>query len=146
MAETKKIAVLPGDGIGPEVVAEALKVLKKTEQLFGYRFETEEALFGGIAIDEKGTPLPDETLQLCREADAVLLGAVGGPKWDDNPKEFAPGNRTARHPQRARTVLEHPPCARIRLSARRLDDQKGSAGRNGFDRRARTDGRHLFRR
>jgi len=90
VGETKKIAVLPGDGIGPEVVREALKVLKKTEQLFGYRFETEEALFGGIAIDEKGTPLPNETLELCRNADAVLLGAVGGPKWDDNPKELRP--------------------------------------------------------
>lgn len=90
MGEIKKIAVLPGDGIGPEVVREALKVLKKTEQLFGYRFETEEALFGGIAIDEKGTPLPNETLELCRNADAVLLGAVGGPKWDDNPKELRP--------------------------------------------------------
>lgn len=89
-AEVKKIAVIAGDGIGPEVVAEAEKVLKRTEELFGYRFETEHALFGGIAIDEKGTPLPQETLEVCQRADAVLLGAVGGPKWDNNPKELRP--------------------------------------------------------
>jgi len=86
----KKIAVLAGDGIGPEVVAEAEKVLKRTEELFGYRFELEHGLFGGIAIDQRGTPLPEDTLKMCREADAVLLGAVGGPKWDNNPKELRP--------------------------------------------------------
>ncbi|ANE46290.1 3-isopropylmalate dehydrogenase [Paenibacillus swuensis] len=90
MSEVKKIAVLAGDGIGPEVVAEAEKVLKRTEELFGYKFETAHGLFGGIAIDEKGTPLPEETLELCKGADAVLLGAVGGPKWDNNPKELRP--------------------------------------------------------
>ncbi|NOV00129.1 3-isopropylmalate dehydrogenase [Paenibacillus planticolens] len=90
MADVKKIAVIAGDGIGPEVVAEAEKVLKRTEELFGYQFETEHALFGGIAIDETGTPLPEETLKVCQSADAVLLGAVGGPKWDNNPKETRP--------------------------------------------------------
>jgi 3-isopropylmalate dehydrogenase len=90
MSEVKKIAVIAGDGIGPEVVAEAIKVLKKTEELFGYRFAFEHGLFGGIAIDEKGTPLPEETLEMCKNADAVLLGAVGGPKWDNNPKELRP--------------------------------------------------------
>src|SRR5690606_12138992 len=90
MSEVKKIAVLGGDGIGPEVVGEALKVLKKTEELFGYKFETEHALFGGIAIDEKGNPLPQETLELCQASDAVLLGAVGGPKWDSNPGDLRP--------------------------------------------------------
>mgnify|MGYP001426140765 CR=1 FL=1 len=90
MADVKKIAIIAGDGIGPEVMAEAEKVLKRTEELFGYRFETEHGLFGGVAIDRKGTPLPDETLALCQQADAVLLGAVGGPKWDNNPKELRP--------------------------------------------------------
>ena len=90
MAEVKKIAVIAGDGIGPEVVNEAIKVLQRVEELYGYRFEFEHGLFGGIAIDEKGTPLPDETLEMCRSADAVLLGAVGGPKWDNNPKELRP--------------------------------------------------------
>ncbi|PDO09740.1 MAG: 3-isopropylmalate dehydrogenase [Candidatus Reconcilbacillus cellulovorans] len=90
MPQTKRIAVLPGDGIGPEVVAEAEKIMRKTEQVFGVRLELERALFGGAAIDARGTPLPDDTLALCRQADAVLLGAVGGPKWDDNPKELRP--------------------------------------------------------
>lgn len=90
MAEVKKIAVIAGDGIGPEVVNEAIKVIRKTEEVFGYKFEFEHGLFGGIAIDEKGTPLPEETLQMCKSADAVLLGAVGGPKWDNNPKELRP--------------------------------------------------------
>lgn len=90
MAEVKKIAVIAGDGIGPEVVGEAIKVIKKTEELFGYQFEFEHGLFGGIAIDEKGTPLPEETLEICKRADAVLLGAVGGPKWDSNPGNLRP--------------------------------------------------------
>ncbi|CCG84507.1 protein of unknown function [Taphrina deformans PYCC 5710] len=76
----KKILVLPGDGIGPDVVAEALKILA----LFP-GFQTTTALFGGCAIDAYGTSLNDETLQLAREADAVLLGAVGGPKWGTGP-------------------------------------------------------------
>jgi len=90
MAEVKKIAVIAGDGIGPEVVAEAEKVIRKTEEIFGLRFEMNYGLFGGIAIDQKGTPLPQETLDICQKADAVLLGAVGGPKWDSNPKELRP--------------------------------------------------------
>ncbi len=90
MAKINKIAIIAGDGIGPEVIAEAEKVLVRVEELFGYRFETEHALFGGIAIDQRGTPLPEDTLKLCQSADAVLLGAVGGPKWDQNPKETRP--------------------------------------------------------
>lgn len=90
MSEVKKIAVIAGDGIGPEVVAEAERVLKRTEEVFGYTFETNHALFGGIAIDKTGTPLPQETLEICQSADAVLLGAVGGPKWDNNSKELRP--------------------------------------------------------
>ena len=78
-----KIAVLPGDGIGPEVIAEAVKVLRKVAQTYGHEFAFDSALIGGAAIDAVGNPLPAETLQLCRESDAVLFGAVGGPKWDD---------------------------------------------------------------
>lgn len=79
------IAALPGDGIGPEVVAEGVRVLRAVGERFGHTFEVREALIGGCAIDATGTALPDETLRLCRESDAVLLGAVGGPKWD-NPE------------------------------------------------------------
>ncbi|MGI6207521.1 MAG: 3-isopropylmalate dehydrogenase [Anaerolineae bacterium] len=78
-----KIAVLPGDGIGPEIVKQALKVLNRVGIESGHDFEAQEAPIGGIAIDQYGTALPDETAELCRDSDAVLLGAVGGPKWDD---------------------------------------------------------------
>ena len=85
-----RIAVLPGDGIGPEVAAEAVKVLKKVAYVYGHEFVFEEALIGGAAMDVGGNPLPDETLQLCRESDAILLAAVGGPKWDDPAASVRP--------------------------------------------------------
>jgi 3-isopropylmalate dehydrogenase len=78
-----KIVTLPGDGIGPEVAAEAVKVLKKVAHIYGHEFVFEEALIGGAAMDVSGNPLPDETLRLCRESDAILLAAVGDPKYDD---------------------------------------------------------------
>ncbi len=78
-----KIVSLPGDGIGPEVVAEARAVLQLVAEQRGHELTFEEHLVGGCAIDETGTALPDETLDACRRSDAVLLGAVGGPKWDD---------------------------------------------------------------
>ena len=77
-----KIAVLPGDGIGPEVVPQAVKVLERIGTRFGHGFEFETADVGGAAIDKTGRPLPDATLQLAKHSDAVLLGAVGGPKWE----------------------------------------------------------------
>ncbi len=78
----EKLLVLPGDGIGPEVVDVALKVIQKVANTRGVEIETDEALIGGIAIDETGDPLPPETLEKARNSDAILLGAVGGPKWD----------------------------------------------------------------
>ena len=78
-----KIVVLAGDGVGPEVVAEARKVLEAIASRHGHEFSFENQLIGGIAIDETGDPLPEATLTACKGADAVLLGAVGGPKWDD---------------------------------------------------------------
>ncbi len=78
-----KITLLPGDGIGPEVVAEGVKVLDAIAERFNHQFNFETALIGGIAIDETGTALPAESISTAKAADAVLLGAVGGPKWDD---------------------------------------------------------------
>lgn len=78
-----RIVLLPGDGIGPEVIGEAVKVLHAVGEFYGHRFEFTEQAIGGMAIDTTGSPLPDETLYSCRGADAVLLGAVGGPKWSD---------------------------------------------------------------
>jgi 3-isopropylmalate dehydrogenase len=78
-----RIVVLAGDGIGPEIVAEALRVLDRIAQCFGHLFRFEDQLVGGAAIDATGQPLPAAALEACQSADAVLLGAVGGPKWDD---------------------------------------------------------------
>ena len=78
-----RIAVVPGDGIGPDIVREAVSVLKKVCEVFNHTLVTETVLAGGAAIDEYGIPLPESTLDACKRADAVLLGAVGGPKWDN---------------------------------------------------------------
>lgn len=85
-----KIILLPGDGIGPEVVAEGRKVLEAVAARYGHTFTFEQHLIGGCAIDGQGTPLSDHTLAACRAADAVLLGAVGGPRWDDPTAPIRP--------------------------------------------------------
>jgi len=84
---TFKIAVLPGDGIGPEVVAEAVRVLHAVGKGGSASFEFEQALVGGAAIDATGSPLPPPTLKLCQSSHAILFGSVGGPKWDNLPQE-----------------------------------------------------------
>jgi 3-isopropylmalate dehydrogenase len=81
----KTIILLPGDGIGPEVTRAAATVLRETAHEFHHQFELQEFPIGGAALDAAGTPLPVETLEACRKADAVFLGAVGGPKWDSLP-------------------------------------------------------------
>ena len=86
----KKVTVLPGDGIGPEVTDAAVKVLEVIATRFNHTFHIEYASIGGDAIDKHQNPLPDETIALCEASDAVLLGAVGGPKWDQNPSELRP--------------------------------------------------------
>ena len=85
-----RIAVLPGDGVGPEVVGQGVKILRALEEPFGIRCELQEGLVGGGAIDAIGDPLPEATLQLCRDRQAVLFGSVGGPKWDDLPPDKRP--------------------------------------------------------
>jgi 3-isopropylmalate dehydrogenase len=82
--------VIPGDGIGPEVIGEALKALKFIGKKYGHRFEFTEALAGGRAIDETGLPLPPETLETAKKSGAVLLGAMGGPRWDGLPGHLRP--------------------------------------------------------
>ena len=85
-----KITLLKGDGIGPEIVNQAVKVLDKTGEKFGFSIEYDEALLGGCAIDATGVPLPDETVEKCKASDSVILGAVGGPKWDTLPGNLRP--------------------------------------------------------
>lgn len=84
------IALLPGDGIGPEVLIEGQRVLDQIAEIFGHQINYREGMIGGCAIDATGEPLPDETVAMCKRADAVLLGAVGGPKWDDPKSETRP--------------------------------------------------------
>lgn len=85
-----KIAVIKGDGIGPEIVDQAVAVLEAVSEKCGISFTFSEALMGGCAIDEYGVPLPESTLEICKESDSVLLGAVGGPKWEGLPGERTP--------------------------------------------------------
>ncbi|NND54584.1 MAG: 3-isopropylmalate dehydrogenase [Gammaproteobacteria bacterium] len=84
------IAILPGDGIGAEVTREAVKVLRAVEQKFGHDFALPEALIGGAGLDAENDPFPQQTADICADAAAVLLGAVGGPKWDSVPTESRP--------------------------------------------------------
>jgi 3-isopropylmalate dehydrogenase len=85
-----KIAVLPGDGVGPEVAAEGVKVLQAIGRRFEHSFNLQYGLIGGVAIDETGTALPHDTLKMCQNSDGILLAAVGGPKWDDPKAKVRP--------------------------------------------------------
>ena len=88
--QSYNIAVLPGDGIGPEVMAEAIKVLNKVQEKFGFKLNFNEFYVGGAAIDHCGCPLPAETLKGSDDADAILFGSVGGPKWTNLPPDQQP--------------------------------------------------------
>jgi len=85
-----KIAVLPGDGIGPDIVREAIEVLKVIGQKYSHSFELTQADLGGVALDKHGLPLPQSTIDTCKNSDAILLGAVGGAKWDTLPGNMRP--------------------------------------------------------
>ena len=87
---TSKIAVLPGDGIGQEIIREAHKVLQSLQDDFGLKADISEAAIGGAGYDQSGKPLPDETLALCEQSDAILFGAIGGPQYDKLPRELRP--------------------------------------------------------
>ena len=86
----KTIALIPGDGIGPDVVKEAVNVLDAVAKKFGHKWNYTNVLAGGCAIDKFGHPLPQDQLEICLKSDAALLGAVGGPKWDNLPSEIRP--------------------------------------------------------
>lgn len=90
MTHNYRITLLPGDGIGPEIMTVAVEVLKAVGQQFKLQFDFQEAMMGGAAIDATGNPLPDETLETCRNSDAVLLAAIGGYKWDNLPRQQRP--------------------------------------------------------
>ncbi|HEY6837832.1 MAG TPA: isocitrate/isopropylmalate family dehydrogenase, partial [Geobacteraceae bacterium] len=90
MAKVFKVAVLPGDGIGPEVMAEALRVLDAVERKYEVTFERTHANVGGAGIDNEGKALPETTVAICKAADAILFGSVGGPKWEKLPPDEQP--------------------------------------------------------
>jgi len=90
MAQQYRITLLPGDGIGPEIINVAVDVLKVLEKQFDIQFEFQQALIGGAAIDTTGEPLPAATLGMCCNSDAVLLAAIGGYKWDSLPRHLRP--------------------------------------------------------
>lgn len=128
-----RIAVLPGDGIGPEVMAEAVKVLGKVQARFGLAFEYDRHDVGGIAIDNHGTPLPQSTIKGCEAADAVLFGSVGGPKWEHLPPNDQP-ERGALLPLRAHFKLF---CnlrpARIYAGLEQFSPLRADISDRGFD-------------
>src|SRR4030042_4236999 len=86
----KTVLVLPGDGIGPEVSSEAVRSLRCTGEMYGVSFDMAEYAIGGASIDKTGMPVEDHVIEKCRRADAVFLGAVGGPKWDTLPAHLRP--------------------------------------------------------
>jgi 3-isopropylmalate dehydrogenase len=90
MTRTYRVTLLPGDGIGPEILAVTVKLLQALEPKFDLKFEFQEALIGGAAIDAANSPLPEATLQQCQQSDAVLLAAIGGYKWDSLPRHLRP--------------------------------------------------------
>ncbi|MGQ7843547.1 3-isopropylmalate dehydrogenase [Granulosicoccus sp. 3-233] len=90
MSQARKIVILPGDGIGPEIIAEGRRVLETVNQQYDLGLSLQTCLFGGAAYDASGSPLPEDTLSACREADAILLGAIGGPQYDTAPRDLRP--------------------------------------------------------
>ncbi|MCS3461779.1 3-isopropylmalate dehydrogenase [Aeromonas sp. BIGb0445] len=128
-----RIAVLPGDGIGPEVMAEAIKVLDKVQAKFGFSLTYDRHDVGGIAIDNHGSPLPQSTLEGCEAADAVLFGSVGGPKWEHLPPQSQP-ERGALLPLRAHFKLF---CnlrpARIYTGLEQFSPLRADISDRGFD-------------
>jgi len=105
-----KVAVLPGDGIGPEVIAEALKVLRAVEEAGGPKFRFQTGLVGGCALDATAVPLPPETISICNQAQAVLLGAVGGPRWDSRRPDTRPEQGLLQLRQRLRLYVNLRPA------------------------------------
>lgn len=125
-----KIAVLPGDGIGPEVIAEALKVLRAVEEVVGPRFRLQAGLIGGCALDATAVPLPPETISICNQAQAVLLGAAGGPRWDSRRPDNRPEQGLLQLRQRLRVYVNLRPARMIdslvSMSALKPDKVRGT--------------------
>lgn len=129
----KKIAVLPGDGIGPEVMEQSVRVLKKTAEIFNFDLEFEFADVGGVAIDHHGKALPENTLNLCKESDAILFGSVGGPKWEHLPPAEQPERGALLPLRKAFKLYCNLRPARVFPSLASASPLKPEIVKNGFD-------------
>ena len=130
MAQQYRITLLPGDGIGPEIITVAVQALTVIGKQFDLDFSFQEALIGGSAIDATGSPLPEETLKLCRNSDSVMLAAIGGYKWDSLPPPPTPRNWTPRATGGVRPVCE-PASRHHPAPTRRCLDPETRGGRRG---------------
>jgi 3-isopropylmalate dehydrogenase len=125
-----RIAVLPGDGVGPEVTSEAVKVLKAVEEIAGPRFRFQTGLIGGCAVDATAVPLPAETIAICNSSQAILLGAVGGPQWDNKRPDVRPEKGLLQLRQRMKLYLNLRPAkvldSLVKISALKPDAVRGT--------------------
>lgn len=137
----KKITLLPGDGIGPEIVGEAVKVLDRIAEKFLHKFEYTTVDIGGCSIDKYGVPITDEGMALCKSADSVLLGAVGGPKWDNCPPSIRPEKALlGAGSQRAGALCEPAPNQTLPPACLRVSPQRERSRRR--DRSSDCPGAH----
>jgi hypothetical protein len=146
MPANKKLLILPGDGIGPEVMREVRRVIDWMDRRRSVTFEIDEGIVGGAAIDATGTPCPDETVESAKEADAVLFGSVGGPEMGQPALRAAAGTRHPAAAQGPRPVRQPPPGRWCSTRWRRLRAAAGAGPRPRHHDRAGDDGRRLFRR
>lgn len=128
-----RIAILPGDGIGPEVMDSAIAVLERVRAKYEVGFEFTTGLIGGAALDETGSPLPEDTLEICKSSDAVLLGSVGGPKWDTLPPEQRPERGGLLALRRSMALYANLRPVRIYPSIARLSPLKEERIAEGID-------------
>jgi 3-isopropylmalate dehydrogenase len=135
------IACIKGDGIGPEIVDSAIRVLAEIGGRFGHEFVYTDVDAGGVAIDKTGAPLPEETLEICKKSDSVLLGAVGGPKWDTLPGHLRP-ERALLGLRAGLGLYSNIRPAKLFSALKSECPLKEEVVRHGFC--ARTDRRHLF--
>ena len=114
----KKIAVIEGDGIGPEVTRQSVRVLDAIAETFGHEFKYTYCLMGADAIDKTGNPLPDETIEICLNSDAILFGAIGHPKYDNDPTaKVRPEQGLLETPKIIATVCQYPPGQYLSFTA-----------------------------
>ena len=140
-----KIAVLPGDGIGPEVMGEGTQVLEQVAKLYGFSVELEHGIVGGASIDAHGKPLTDPVLNLAKQSDAVLLGAMGGPKWDGLDYSIRPERALLALAPGAWLIRQSSPGKIIFRPGLGVDAEARGRRGYGFARGARAHRRHLLR-